>query len=226
MHRFLIATLLLLLVGGGMVLVYQTLTEDEPEDFSANLISVDDIDLPSVGFAEVDTHYDWQFPADYEPHPDYQREQWRLTANDSCAVMLDVIFERISLVPDAFIQDTPSNWRTNTSVVATAVIKVDNNQLLNAQRAERMVLGLAGVSTELIFVDNWTLNFAENTLRLNDAGATLSVTFTLEDGMPQTATDEWLSYKRTGKLSTESTFEGLDNFDCDFTLTHQFGTPS
>jgi predicted secreted hydrolase len=226
MQRLLIAVLLLAVVGGGAVLVYETLTEEEPQDFAANLISVDDIELPSTGFASVEGEYDWQFPADYAPHPDFQREQWQLATADNCAGQLNVVFERISLVPAAFVQESESSWRVNDVVLAQGFIEQGGETIVEAERAERQTLDLAGVSDERVFVDAWSLNFAENILQLRSKDGELTASFMLQDGQPQAATDEWYLYTRAGQITVESNLTGLDNFTCDITLTHRFGSSS
>lgn len=225
MQRMFVALILLAFIGGGGLLVYQTLSEEEIEDFSANLISVDDIELPSTGFAAVEGDYDWQFPDDYAPHSGFQREQWQLSTADGCAVRLDVVFERITLVPDAFIEDTGSSWRVNDTVLAQATLQTAGDLVLEAQRAERQTLELAGVSATQVFVDSWTLDFAEERLVLYHDDLRLDAEFTfIADGQPQSTDDQWYSYTRQGVLEAETNNTAVPDFACDMTLTHRFGS--
>lgn len=123
--------------------------------------------IDTSGFTQAIGPYDWQFPADFGPHPDYQTEWWYYTGN-LAATDADgserrfgyqfTIFRR-AITP----QETQSNseWRTNQMYLAHFTVSdIANNDFRHAERFSRSSAGLAGATTDpryRVWVADWEI---------------------------------------------------------------------
>lgn len=225
MQREIIATVLVVVLLAGAVLVYQTLSDnDDSEDFSAALISADSVNLPTIGFATVDGPYEWRFPDDYNPHADFQREQWLLESDSTCNVTLSVAFERVSLLSEGFFERGDSNWRVSQTMTALAQVTANGDTVIDDQRVQRVAIDLAGADAERVWVEDWSLDFAGAALALQSYDAAVVAQLSLEAGQPQNTQVSWYSYTRRGRMMGTVRADRDVEFACDVILTHRFGT--
>lgn len=175
-RRYLVGTLLVV----GIVLVALTLWERDtavPPAAGSQFLPA----LPQQstgGFARAVAPYDWDFPRDHGPHPNFQTEWWYYTGN-----VVDVetgerfgyqftIFRR-ALSPDA-PDPMSSEWRSNQIYMAHfTVTDVARTSFYHEERLSRAGAGLAGAEGAPrynIWLENWEI-------RAEDEGAlTTSIT--------------------------------------------------
>jgi len=122
------------------------------------------------GFARAIGPHNWQFPADFGPHPDYQTEWWYTTGNLEDAQGRPFGFQftifRQALAPDAASPGSqagdapPSSWRTPQVMSAHFTVSdVANGRFYAQERFSRGSQGLAGASGEplRVWVGDWTI---------------------------------------------------------------------
>lgn len=209
MNRLLLFIVLAIVLG---ITGWQVTRPPENPTFDAEIIAPD-AEIPAFGFAAVEPDYDWSFPGDHQPHPDYQRERWQLdvTACYPAAIEATVTFERLSLVATAFAPERQSAWAVNSVILAA--LDLPDQQ---ANRYARANVGLAGASEGVVFLETWTLTWVEAdqyTLALDgQLVGNFSVT-----GEPQTAIE-------TTYYQIEQALTGTwQDQPCEATLTHTFG---
>lgn len=215
--------IILTLIGGGYW-VWQSLNEEESSDFSTRLISADAIDLPNTGFQAVNDDYNWQFPADYAPHPQFQREEWRFSTDEGCAVRLSLVFSRVSIIPEALLPDTDSLWRSHATYIADLRIEGGGGFAIEENRAQRAALSLAGSEADRIWIDRWELNFSEGTFNFSNVTSSITGNFNLEAASEPSTSDGWHYYRRAGQINGEIARDERLSFDCGLRLEHRFGS--
>lgn len=145
------------------------------------------------GYARAIGPYDWAFPRDHGPHPDFQTEWWYYTGNLSTAEgrrfgYQFTIFRR-ALTPEAEAGD--SEWRTNQVYLAHfTVTDVDGAQFYHDERYSRGSAGVAGATVDpayRVWVENWQVQAqnpdATELLVQADSGE-VSVDFALTQAKP------------------------------------------
>lgn len=201
-HWILIATVMI--IGGGG-LVWAAVQEPAPQQFEADLIGEVEFELPLLGFASVEGDYEWQFPADFGPHPAFQREQWRLQTVGDCEIPFVITFERFSILAEVITLARTSEWAFRA--VYTAELTIDEAE---QQRASRSALDLAGANAVAVWVDDWRLDWENGQL----SAADLNIRFTLDEPSTPGMLENWYSYDRSGRTQN----------NCEVRLTHRFTT--
>jgi predicted secreted hydrolase len=120
------------------------------------------LDTEAEGFAPVDPGWDFAFPRDQGPHPDYRTEVWDLSGqvvdDDGLRYGLRLTFVRIGLVPPA--KTRASTLAANAVLLARfAFIPEDGDAAKTSQRASRAAVGLAGadVAPWRVWLEDWSL---------------------------------------------------------------------
>lgn len=226
MRQRLAIVMILLVLGIGVVLVWRSVGADDDALVAAQVVDVDALALPVVGFQAVDGKYDWRFPADFGPHPDFQREQWQLITNDNCAVALNIQFERVSLLPDALMPDRESAWAAQSTVIGQATIRHNGDVVVDHTLTSRVAIGLAGATAEQVWVEDWVLNFADNTLVIRNRDGVLTGDLTFDDPRDPMMDESWYSYQRPAELRGQLSADETTTFICAVTLLHRFGSVS
>jgi predicted secreted hydrolase len=159
MWRFLIAGAAIL---GVVVLGFSLVDISSGGDVQA---SVDLLSSPPdiSGYARADAPYDWQFPADHGPHPEFQTEWWYYTGNlaDETGRRFGYQFTvfRRAIAPAAV--ESASEWRTNQVYMAHfTVTDVAGETFHQHQRFSRGGADLAGASVEPVYrvwLEDWAV---------------------------------------------------------------------
>lgn len=112
------------------------------------------------GFARAIEPWDWQFPRDFGPHPEFQTEWWYYTGNlageDGRRFGFQFTIFRRAIEPLARVSD--SEWRTNQVYMAHfTVTDVTGGQFYHAERFSRDSAGLAGAQSRpyKVWLENW-----------------------------------------------------------------------
>ncbi len=199
--------MVLFLLGGGR-LVWSAVQDPEQPDIAADLITSADFELPTFGFAVVDGAYDWEFPRDFGPHPEFQREAWQLETAENCEVSFSVTFERLSVVAEVLAPERSSMWALRDIFTAEAVIDGQRTT-----RISRNAIGLAGVDETQVWVENWVLDWENGRLSVVADRGELDLAFSLDEPDDAMVEGELYQYARGGQM--------VDG--CEIQLTHGFG---
>jgi len=151
----LVASILVLLFGisliepaGDSALRARTVLEPQPA---------------SEGFARAIGPWDWQFPRDHGPHPEFQTEWWYYTGNLAAADGRRFGFQftvfRRALEPQA--RHSESEFRSNDLYMAHLTLSdVAGGRFLHDLRYSRGGAGLAGATVEpryRVWLEDWEL---------------------------------------------------------------------
>ena len=154
MSKKLLLIIIFIIILSSAALVWASVQQSDSQNSESNLISLEDFELPSFGFTEPSADYEWSFPDDFAPHPEYQHEQWRLTS--SCSNGFSIEFERVTIVPEAFTASRTSAWAIDELITATLQL---NNEIVT--KVSRTSLGLADTSETSVWLGNWVLDWNE-----------------------------------------------------------------
>ncbi len=176
------------IIGAGFSLA--DLASDGEVGASVALLSASS-DL--TGYARAIDPYDWQFPEDFGPHPEYQTEWWYYTGNLASAEGARYGFQftvfRRALVPTPI--ETESEWRTNQVYMAHfTVTDVTGQRFFQHQRFSRGGAGLAGATTDPVYrvwLEDWEVlaeDAAAATTRIRAAEGDLAVDLRLQQVKP------------------------------------------
>jgi len=185
--------LLGVLVLGIVVYGFTLIDVGGGSEISANAVLLDpqpDID----GYARAVEPYDWQFPADFGPHPDYQTEWWYYTGNlateDGRRFGYQFTIFRRAIAPTPPAADA-SEWRSNQVYMAHfTVTDVDGDQFYQHQRFSRGGAGLAGATVDPAFrvwLEDWEISARDDEATLTAItaeGDEVAVDLTLEQVKP------------------------------------------
>ncbi|NDJ86700.1 MAG: hypothetical protein GYB66_12505 [Chloroflexi bacterium] len=213
----------LVIVGSG--LVWSALQSPAAQTYEASLVNSIDFELPEIGFSRVDGRRQWSFPQDYGPHADYQREQWQLTLQSDCPVRLDIIFDRITVIPEELAPQRPSEWALQR--VITADLRLEDQEgdvVADTSLASRAAIGLAGADETHVWVENWSFDWEAGTLSVATNDITLALTLELEEPDGAGIEGGWYQYARQGTADGTLQNRTRDSIDCRVTLRHRFGT--
>lgn len=141
------------------------------------------------GFARAIGPWDWQFPADYGPHPNFQTEWWYYTGNLATAAGRRFGFQftifRRAITPQAQVSE--SEWRTNQIYMAHFTITdVEGEQFHHEERFSRDSAGLAGAQSDPLYrvwLEDWqvtALNPEATRTRITGALENAALDITLE----------------------------------------------
>lgn len=159
MWRFIVSGLVII---GVVVFGFSLLEVSSGGDISASAV-VSDARVDISGYARADGPYDWQFPADYGPHPDFQTEWWYYTGNLSTDAGRRFGFQftifRRAILPQSHI--TGSEWRTEQIyLVHFTVSDIENERFFHEERYSRGSAGLAGATSDpryRVWLEDWEI---------------------------------------------------------------------
>ncbi|OQY81406.1 MAG: hypothetical protein B6D41_19745 [Chloroflexi bacterium UTCFX4] len=166
MRRIVFGILLVMIVGGGAFLYWQS---QQHAPLATEIVALQSAQ-GAEGFARVTEPRVMQFPQDHGPHFDYQTEWWyytgNLIANDGQRFGYQLTFFRRGITPGmgdhkgSPLQPTrSSDWATNQIYFAHfAITGAKNNSHNESEIFERGAAGLAGASGEpfRVWIDNWS----------------------------------------------------------------------
>ncbi len=215
--------ILLMVIIGGAVLVVLALDDPELVTTEANVMS-SDLKVPAIGFTQVTGDYEWQFPQDFGPHPDFQREQWEILSGEGCEISFTLLFDRASFVAETFALERESAWAMNGILQAT--LTVDDSQKgqnIHITRSSRVAVGLAGADENRVWVEDWAWNWSDGTLVITDEAARLELSLTNENEATPIDEMAWNAYTVTGEGSGKIELgEQSSDISCSITITHRF----
>ena len=141
------------------------------------------------GFALAEQPRQFQFPADFGAHPDFQTEWWYYTGNletaDGRHFGYQLTFFRRALLPPGDIEPRASDWATKQVYMAHfTVTDVAAGHFQAFERLSRAAGGLAGAQAESyqVWLDNWSVKeTGTNTYQLQAIRGELAVDLTLTD---------------------------------------------
>lgn len=152
-----------------------------------------DVPIDAAGFARADLPYEWQFPRDHGPHPDFQTEWWYYTGNleDESGARFGFQFTvfRRAILPEAI--ETTSEWRTNQVYMAHFTVSdVAAERFYQAQRFSRGGAELAGATAEPLYrvwLEDWSVMAEDETAtrtRIRASEGAASIDLRLEQVKP------------------------------------------
>ena len=153
---------LLLVVGIAVVIGGFSLVDVGGGEVGASAV-FDRVEMDISGYARAIKPYDWQFPQDFGPHPNFQTEWWYYTGNlaDEAGRRFGyqfTIFRRAITPAEA---EPGSEWRADQIYMAHfTVTDVSGDQFYHQQRFSRGAAGLAGATTEPLYrvwLDDWQI---------------------------------------------------------------------
>jgi len=248
MFRFLL--LILILLAALVIGVIMLQPDHDEETTEAEVAFLPNISQPTTGFAKALGPRDWQFPADYGPHNDFQSEWWYYTGNLEMETgrhfgFQFTIFRRGVAAIDP---DSPSEWRTNQAYLAHFTITdVQGEQFYEAELISRGSAGLAGAAIDPVYrvwLDDWqilALNSEATLTTIRAASKDFAINLQLEQIKPPALHgDNGLSakgsepgnasyYYSLPRLLTEGTLTiGGDSYSVSGAawMDHEFGTSS
>ncbi|MBI5928508.1 MAG: hypothetical protein HY862_04325 [Chloroflexi bacterium] len=223
MRRYGWIVILLVAVLGGGALVLLALDKPEQTTLEANVMS-SDLDVPAIGFAQVADEYEWQFPQDFGPHPNYQREQWEIQSGEDCEFAFTVLFDRASFVAEAFAPQRESAWAMH-SIMQGQFTFTDKQAEQNSATTltSRVALGLAGADEQHVWLEDWAFNWTNGTLMAAGEDARLELTLTFGDEAIPAIKDGWYAYRITGEGNGQVQYgEQSQDVACPISLIHRF----
>lgn len=223
-RRLWIVTALIIVLLVGAVFIYQSLDPDSTETAESSLIG-DDYEIPSIGFAQVDENYEWQFPDEYGVHPSFQREEWLLSTADDCNYSLNMGFNLLNIVPPIVPLDRDSEWAVESVMTGQLTIRDNDDVIVNKIADSRVALDLAGASSDRVWIENWEFNWTSGTLTVTGVQDQMALSLDLDSPTVETV-EGWHQYHRSATLNGDFAFDDeTATISCNATLTHRFGTP-
>lgn len=181
-----------LLIAVVTIFGFSLIDVADGDDISANTVidaQVSDID----GFARAVDPYNWDFPADYGAHEDFQTEWWYYTGNlatdDGRRFGYQFTIFRRAITPENLISD--SEWRTDQIyMVHFTVSDIAGEQFFHGERFSRGGAGLAGATTEpryRVWLEDWeiiALNDDATRTQITADGGDFALNITLDQFKP------------------------------------------
>jgi predicted secreted hydrolase len=138
-----------MVIVAALVIIFALSPNYQQTDVTANLISEA---ADPTGFARAIEPYQWDFPQDFGPHPEYQTEWWYYTGNvqteDGRQFGYQLTFFRRALSPLEQATLRPSNWGTNQVYMGHfAISDIDARQHFSYEQFARGAAGLAGAQS-------------------------------------------------------------------------------
>jgi predicted secreted hydrolase len=177
MWRFVI---LGLVIVGIVVFGFSLIETSVSTDVSASALMTD-MSMDTSGYARAIEPRNWQFPADFGAHPEFQTEWWYYTGNLAAENgrrfgYQFTIFRR-AITPQNV--DSESEWRANQIyMVHFTVSDVEGGQFYHDERYSRGGAGLAGATADPryhVWLENWQIT------ALNDDATQTSITASTDD---------------------------------------------
>ena len=125
-----------------------------------------------AGYARAVDPWDWQFPADYGPHPEFQTEWWYYTGNlaaeDGRRFGFQFTIFRRAIAPEQVA--SASEWRTNQIYMAHFTVSdIGGERFYHAERYSRGGAGLAGAEAApryRVWLEDWQVSALDDDARL------------------------------------------------------------
>ncbi len=177
-----------LLVAGIMIAIPLLLNSNGDDQVQSQLVEPAAAADPA-GFARAEQPRQFQFPADFGAHPDYQTEWWYYTGNlqtaDGRHFGYQLTFFRRALLPPNDADPRASDWATRQVYMAHfTVTDVAAGRFQAFESFSRAAGGLAGAQSEpyQVWLDNWKVEeTGTNTYHLQAARGDLAVDLTITD---------------------------------------------
>ncbi len=177
MWRFVI---LGLVIVGILVFGFSMIETSGSTEVSASAV-LTDISMDTSGYARAIEPRDWQFPADFGAHPEFQTEWWYYTGNlaDENGRRFGYQFTifRRAITPENVASD--SEWRANQIyMVHFTVSDVEGNHFYHDERYSRGGADLAGATADPryhVWLEDWQIT------ALNDDATQTSITASTDD---------------------------------------------
>src|SRR5687768_1938703 len=145
------------------------------------------------GYTRAIDAYDWNFPADFGAHPDFQTEWWYYTGNlaDEKGRRFGFQFTifRRALTPQA--AETESEWRTGQVYLAHFTVSdIEAGEFHHAERFSRGGAGLAGATVDPryhVWLENWNIQAQDDDATqttINADAGNFAVNLSLEQTKP------------------------------------------
>ncbi|MDJ0938855.1 MAG: lipocalin-like domain-containing protein [Woeseiaceae bacterium] len=146
------------LLSIGLLFAFSAFAQESNNSELADLLGSEDMS----GFVRAIEPYEFSFPRDHGPHPEFRNEWWYITGNldgeRDRRFGFELTIFRFSLTPDEPEKD--SDWRTNQVYIAHfAVTDADRERFYVAERYSRGALGIAGAEADpfRVWIDDWEI---------------------------------------------------------------------
>lgn len=219
-------------IGFGLVIAVValfgfSLIDSNNGEITANaIVSVPQTDIS--GFARAIEPYDWQFPQDHGPHPNYQTEWWYYTGNvgteDNRRFGYQFTIFRRAITPQDATSD--SEWRSNQIyMVHFTVSDIEAGNFYHNERYSRAGADLAGATTEPryeVWLEDWqikALNDDATELQINAAADQVAINLTLNQVKPPALQGDHGLSSKSGVEGNASYYYSLSRLVTEGTLT-------
>ncbi len=193
------------------------------------LLAANEIDLDGFPRA-TDPDYDWQFPEDHGPHPDFLTEWWyytgNLTTDDGRRFGFQFTIFRRAILPDIATASDESEWRTNQIYLAHFTVSdLANETFYHDERLLRGAAGLAGATTDpdyRVWLEDWevrALNEDATQLQMQAVTDEVAIDFTLEQGKPPVLQGTNGLSQKSGDAGNASYYYSIPRLLTDGTIT-------
>ena len=224
MWRFIVLGVVIIAV---LVAGFSLIDTSASGDVNASAVLADTT-VDTSGFAQAIGPWDWQFPADYGAHPDFQTEWWYYTGNlatdsERRFGYQFTIFRR-AIAPQSY--DTESEWRTNQIYMAHSTITdVDGETFYHDERFSRASAGLAGAETAPVYrvwLEDWAVEAQNDDATLTRISASMdnaAVDLTLEQVKPPALQGQGGLSPKSEETGNASYYYSLSRLVTDGTVT-------
>lgn len=209
------------LLGVSMVSVGGDGDVTATTQLAASNINLDD-------YARAIEPYDWNFPEDFGPHPDFLTEWWYYTGNvatdDGRRFGYQFTIFRRAITPES--SEANSEWRTNqVYLVHFTVSDINSNTFYHDERFSRGSAGLAGATVEPVYrvwVEDWEIlaqNDEASIVTIQAASDDFAIDLILEQTKaPALQGDNGLSAK-SAEVGNASYYYTLSRLETSGTIT-------
>lgn len=177
-----------LLIIGVVVFGFSLIEASTGNDIQASAV-MSSASMDTTGYARAVEAREWNFPADFGAHPDFQTEWWYYTGNlaDETGRRFGYQFTvfRRAITPETY--NTDSEWRSGqVYMVHFTVSDIEGQQFYHQQRFSREGAGLAGAQNEpnyRVWVEDWQIvgkNDDDTLTQITADGGDFAVDFALE----------------------------------------------
>lgn len=189
-------------------------------------LAVSDIDLDA--YARAEQAYDWDFPADFGPHPDYLTEWWYYTGNvateDGRRFGYQFTIFRRAIQPESVASG--SEFRTNQVYLAHFTISnLAENEFYHEERFSRSGAGLAGATVDPLYrvwVEDWEIlaqNEDASLVEINAATEDFAIAMTLEQVKPPALQGDGGLSPKSAEIGNASYYYTLSRLETVGTIT-------
>ncbi len=181
-----------LIIIGVVIFGFSLIEAGNGTDIQASAV-MSGVNMDTSGYARAIDARDWNFPADFGAHPDFQTEWWYYTGNlaDETGRRFGYQFTifRRAITPEAYTTD--SEWRSDqVYMVHFTVSDIEGGQFYHQQRFSREGAGLAGAQVEpnyRVWIEDWQIvgqNDEATLTQITADGGDIAIDFALEQIKP------------------------------------------